>query len=318
MFYIKQFNTLNDYNQYIESEDLILPNVSSTDDEVFLFYNPVKNEWWKNYMTIEAIEDETTIGFLTPQLYYNDNEDLYYSIDNSEWKSFSEYEESTGYELPLTINKGQVIAFKGNLTTQSDSFCNAGIRYFTIDKKINLKGNCMSLIYGDEAENKNYFEDGYDNAFICLFQDNNVVKIYPDFLPATKLVPGCYYGMFSGCALLTDTPILPALELPQEFICNYGHTNFGCYESMFAGCTSLVNAPELPAKKLTPYCYMSMFSGCTNLSNITMLANISDNNSLTNWVLNVSSNGTFTKDSSITSLPSGVNGIPTGWDIVNV
>ena len=318
MFYIKQFETVSDYESFLESDDFEIPNISHTYEENFLFYNPVKNEWWKNYMTIEAIEDETMISFMTPQLYYNDNEDLYYSIDNSEWKSFSEYEESTNYDLPLTINKGQVIAFKGNLTTQTDSFCTVGIGYFDIDKKIILKGNCMSLIYGDEAENKNYFEDGYDVAFTCLFQDNNVVKIYPDFLPATKLAPGCYESMFRGCTLLTDAPILPALELPQEFTCYYGRLNSGCYESMFFGCTSLVNAPELPAKKLTPYCYRSMFSGCTNLSNITMLANIGDNNSLTNWVLNVSSNGTFTKDASMTSLPSGVNGIPTGWDIVNV
>lgn len=117
MFYIKQFDTVNDYESFLESDDFEIPNISSTYEENFLFYNPVKNEWWKNYMTIEAIEDETNIGFITPQLYYHDNEDLYYSIDNSEWKSFTEYEESTNYELPLTINQGQVIAFKGNLTT---------------------------------------------------------------------------------------------------------------------------------------------------------------------------------------------------------
>jgi len=57
-----------------------------------------------------------------------------------------------------------------------------------------------------------------------------------------------------------------------------------------------------------------MFNGCTNLNYIKCLATtgINENNSTTNWVQNVSSTGTFVKDTNAT-WPTGNNGIPTGW-----
>jgi hypothetical protein len=44
---------------------------------------------------------------------------------------------------------------------------------------------------------------------------------------------------------------------------------------------------------------------------------ISASSCLTNWVNGVSSSGTFVKHPDMTSLPSGVSGIPTGWTVVN-
>ena len=49
-----------------------------------------------------------------------------------------------------------------------------------------------------------------------------------------------------------------------------------------------------------------------------MLAtDISASSCLANWVSGVSSTGTFTKAASMTSLPTGINGIPSGWTVVN-
>jgi hypothetical protein len=49
-----------------------------------------------------------------------------------------------------------------------------------------------------------------------------------------------------------------------------------------------------------------------------MLAtDISASNCLTNWVSGVASTGTFVKHPDMTSLPSGVSGIPSGWTVVN-
>jgi hypothetical protein len=85
---------------------------------------------------------------------------------------------------------------------------------------------------------------------------------------------------------------------------------------MFYGCTSLTTAPELPATTLANSCYRFMFYGCTSLNHITMLAtNISAYDCLGDWVYNVASNGTFTKAASMTSLPSGSSGIPSGWEV---
>ena len=47
-----------------------------------------------------------------------------------------------------------------------------------------------------------------------------------------------------------------------------------------------------------------------------MLAtDISASNCLQSWVSGVAASGTFTKNSS-TSIPTGINGIPSGWNVV--
>ena len=127
-------------------------------------------------------------------------------------------------------------------------------------------------------------------------------------LSATTLAESCYAYMFSGCTSLVTAPALPATTLDKS-----------CYREMFRDCTSLVTAPVLPATTLTQNCYSYMFYGCTSLNSITMLAtNISASGCLTNWVYNVAATGTFTKTTSMTTLPTGNNGIPTGWTVVNL
>jgi hypothetical protein len=111
--------------------------------------------------------------------------------------------------------------------------------------------------------------------------------------------------MFSGCTRLTSAPVLPATTLAND-----------CYDRMFSGCTSLITAPELPATTLANYCYYYMFNGCSKLNYIKMLAtDISASNCLTNWVSGVASTGTFIKHPNMTSLATGVDGIPTGWTV---
>ena len=143
-------------------------------------------------------------------------------------------------------------------------------------------------------------------CYYSMFQGCTSLTTAPA-LPATTLSDSCYYNMFQRCTALTTAPELPATTLAPN-----------CYQYMFQGCTALTTAPQLPATKLANYCYREMFSGCTNLNNITMLAtNTSASNCLTNWVSGVAANGTFTKAASMTTLPSGGSGIPTGWTVVD-
>jgi hypothetical protein len=87
---------------------------------------------------------------------------------------------------------------------------------------------------------------------------------------------------------------------------------------MFKDCTSLTTAPELPATTLMDHCYREMFNGCKKLNYIKMLAtNISASYCLNNWVKNVASTGTFVKNSTMTTLPTGTSGIPSGWTVVD-
>lgn len=91
-----------------------------------------------------------------------------------------------------------------------------------------------------------------------------------------------------------------------------------CFTHLFEDCVGLTKAPELPATTLTENCYSHMFYGCSNLNYIKMLAtDIPDAYCLSNWVYGVSSTGTFVKHPDMTSLTTGVNGIPEGWTVVN-
>lgn len=119
---------------------------------------------------------------------------------------------------------------------------------------------------------------------------------------------GSNFGvLFASCTTLTDAS---ELLLPTN-------ATYNCYDQMFAGCTSLTKAPTLPAKTLGQYSYMYMFRGCTNLNYIKCLAtNISASSCLRDWVSGVqTTSGTFLKDQSMTSWPTGNDGIPSNWTV---
>ena len=371
-----------------------------------------------NYLTILALENGLTASLSTNTCQY--------CIDG----------DGNWIDLPSgtttqSINQGQTLSFKGNLTPNPSN----GIGRFTINKKCNLEGNCMSLLFGDDAVNNNSLS-GKTYAFYELFSGcTTIIQVSETFLPATTLVFSCYNGMFNGCTSLITTPALPATtlasrcyynmfkgcasltttptlsatrladycyqnmfrgcanltsapalpattlasfcydsmfyacnkltstpELPATRLTDYCYQNMfngctnltttpalpattladycyshmfqgcsslttapelpattladNCYHNMFNGCTSLIAVPELPATILTKYCYSYMFYGCSKLNYIKMLAtDISATECLNNWVLNVSSTGTFVKNPAMTSLPTGNSGIPNGWTV---
>ena len=191
-----------------------------------------------------------------------------------------------------------------------------------------------------------------NNCYLSMFDGCTSLVTAPE-LPATTLAQGCYSKMFDGCTSLVTAPELPATTLAISCYSSmfYGCTSLvtapelpattlanSCYSNMFYGCTSLVTAPELPATTLafgcyqimfrdctslvTPAttlaqsCYYLMFYGCNNLSKITMLAtNTSAFNCLSEWVKEVAATGTFIKNPAMKTLPTGVNGIPSGWTV---
>ena len=84
--------------------------------------------------------------------------------------------------------------------------------------------------------------------------------------------------------------------------------------AMFKGCTSLVQAPELPATKLVAVCYAGMFQGCTNLNYVTAMFTTMLPTSLTNWLKDVSTTGTFVKNAAATWTNVQAK-IPNGWKV---
>ena len=259
------------------------------------------------------------------------------SINGSDWRWLNGNtltDEETepfvdGNYFAIETDDGDIYKFKGNLTPIEYR----GIGTFTISKKCNVKGNIMSLLYGDNFEGQTDLTGKNHTFYWLLGKCINIVDASELILPATTLANSCYDGMFSGCTSLTTAP-----ELPATTLANYCYDDMfsgctslttapelpattlaiGCYYEMFQGCTSLTTAPELPATTLAIYCYQSMFAGCSKLNKITMLAtHTNPEKFLTDWVNGVASTGTFVKNVNMKSLLSGSSGIPSGWTVVD-
>lgn len=192
----------------------------------------------QQYLTFEAIEDSKF------KLTRNSCE---YSLDEGETWTSLPYEINTP-----TVSAGNKIMLKATNPTIISSY---GIGTFSSTGKFKVKGNIMSMLYGDDFKDKVDLTDK-NWAFTRLFQVcTKVVDASNLILPATTLDQGCYNYMFTSCTSLTTAPILPATTLAKD-----------CYNSMFYNCTSLAIAPELPATNLAPDCYYGMFRYCTSLT----------------------------------------------------
>ena len=215
MGYIKLFNTITAYQDYINGEPL-LPNVSLVEEDDIVYYNP-DFDYGKEYMYVEALEDGMTVSFTKNAT----SGSLYYSSDKQEWN------ELTG-ETPV-VNKGEKVYFKGiDLVPASYN----GIGTFTINKQCNVTGSVMSLLFGDNFIGQTDLT-GYDHAFFYLFRYCTTIQSAENLiLPATTLAERCYGYMFQSCTSLTTTPELPATTLANE-----------CYDNMFTNCKNLTSAP---------------------------------------------------------------------------
>ena len=262
--YLKEFELISQYEEYINSDMAILPNVSIINDINGVYYNPKV----PNYLKFTAEEDNSTIS-----LNAGTSPDIKYSLNGSDWTQW-DYND-------ITLNTDDTVYMKGN---NSNGFSISGSSYnqFEMTGKIGASGNIMSLLYEDDFEGK--------------------LTIPCDY---------CFYQMFLNCTSLTTSPELPATTLTSN-----------CYTAMFKDCSSLITAPELPATILVPQCYIVMFMNCISLNYIKMLATDISANAydacLSNWVMGVSSTGTFVKDSNMTFLPTGSSGIPEGWTVQDI
>jgi hypothetical protein len=167
-----------------------------------------------------------------------------YSYDAITWNELSSslvlYGEYTTY-------------YRGDLRPTGES--TDGVGTFSINgTSCELKGNCMSLLFGDNANGASL--DGINYAFSSLFYNCDITSVSSDFLSSEIAYSGCYMKMFYGCTKLASVPseLLPAsTTYPQ------------CYYEMFRGCTSLINSPTLSSNTIYASSYKGMFYGCTSL-----------------------------------------------------
>ena len=224
----------------MNSDEFVTPNVSLTKDDNVVHYH-ILVDYSKEYFTIENTGSEA----LTFRLMKSTTAQTvsYMESDSSDWVDTSDV---------ITVAPQSELKLKGAIIP----VISYGIGTFKVsgNTTYNVKGNVMSLLYGDEFSDKTDLT-GNDYVFYRLFEYNTkLVDSLNLILPATTLTKYCYQGMFRDCTSLVSAP-----ELPATTLVNY------CYYYMFQGCTNLVSAPELPATTLTDGCYRYMFNGCTSL-----------------------------------------------------
>ena len=309
--YLRKFDTHSEYEEYINSQDKLLPNVSYCEDQKELHYNKKPHDYSQDYLTFVALEDGTFT--FTP----TSSNVISYSTDNGgTWTQGNS----------VSVNSDDKVLWKGTMTPSQ------GIGTFSSTANFDVEGNAMSLLFGDNYKEQTDLT-GKNFAFYNLFYDNTkVINAKNLSLSATTLVRYCYTSMFEGCTNLITVPKLPATtlevscynfmfknctsliiapELPATTLTN------GCYSMMFNGCTSLVTAPELPATTLEEYCYTGMFQGCTNLNYIKAMFTTTPSANYTNsWVDGVAATGTFVRNNTAQWYVIGTNGIPEGWEVV--
>ena len=134
-----------------------------------------------DYVTFEALEDGLTV-----KLSRNATE---YCIDgDGNWKTLASGTTSQ------SINNGHTISFRGNCTINSSTGSTGGIGTFTLNKKCNVRGNAMALLYGDSGKD-NVSLSGKNYAFCRLFESATTIQsVSAEFLPATTVSQYCYYG----------------------------------------------------------------------------------------------------------------------------
>lgn len=202
------------------------------------------------YLTFEVVEGGTVTIRATESSAYKT---IWYSLDSG--TSWTEMTSNTiEQNMGGTLSPGDKVMVKGT-NGQYNSGIYSSYTYFGGTAKVNLYGNIMSLVYGDDFEDNSTLS--YQKAFRYLFIGNTGILSAENLvLPATNLTINCYYGMFSGCRNLMTAPSV----LPATTLANY------CYDYMFNNCTSLVSAPELSATTLANYCCEEMFRKCTSLT----------------------------------------------------
>lgn len=205
--------------------------------------------------------------------------------------------------------------------------------------KWKVYGNIMSVFSEDFAEERNvnqtailayFFSNKYnDSSKVFKTLEDASMLILPDamaYLGCFRMFRHCiglkkaptingftggsqsaYEAMFFGCTALETAPELTATIVTAS-----------CYRQMFEGCTALKKSPVLKADDLHSLsCYASMFDGCTILNEVEIWATQNLYQQV-NWLRNVAANGVFKKKAAATTFPSGPDGIPTGWSVVNI
>jgi hypothetical protein len=265
-----------------------------------------------------------------------------YSLDSgSTWNSFLL---STGKEKTIaTLASGATLMMKGTNNTLGTTYSNGHFFRGTADYEV--EGSIASLVTGSNTDTELSGKGTY--TFAQLFSgDTHLVSAENLKISSVELPQSCFNGTFRACARLVKAPDLSvptvlgkeayssmfegciALAYPPSQLYFTSVTDGTPYNRMF--CMSRTSMITTPAMTYTPKMFgnwggvkpvsQQMFCGNGNLTKIYCYWTSGPYTgyfSLTNWVNYTADSGVTFYKRSTQNFSESVNGIKTGWTVVN-
>lgn len=251
----------------------VIPDTEMSDEST----NPVQNRVIKSYIDVNSVTVDTVTSLYSSNAvsnkaitkYVNDkvsvirknylaftivggsaqlshSKGVSYSLDGGvTWKKCWGFSGVANPPEPIEIPAASTVLFK-NVPSSISS--DDGTGYFKVTVAngggVYVHGNIMSLLYGDDFENKVVVPD---YAFIDAFKAVPIIGVEKGLLPALKVGSLAYHKLFYGQKNFTEYPDLPATDIGES-----------CYAQMFDFAGG-VPMQELCAKNLSYCCYDNMF-----------------------------------------------------------
>ena len=258
--WLTQFNTYDEYENFLDSQDCPRLNVSYVvdDDQTYYF----KDNTSTNFFTMKFTTDwhsGTYIELLgrKSQIWGQDNlhEAEYAKIrvkkngatEFGAWEPYNGGSFDTGDTIQLSIK------YKDEyLNTENTYAAYIKSQWDGNEHRAEVSGNIMSMIYGDDFllyDSKDKFKFWGEWNYTVSNADNLS-------MPRIITQKDSCDNMFSNTPI-TSLPKLPAKTVPE-----------GCYQWIFGGCQNLtdLSSYKLDAKYVTGNSLVGMFSECSNLN----------------------------------------------------
>ena len=211
----------------------------------------------KDYFCFTALEDSAVTwstvanpssdGTTIPT--YDEEIHLQYSKDGKTWTDWNNARESRR----VSLNKGSKLYVKGVNNTLSYSynkyFVFQNFYDFSNSGSMKVSGNIMSLIYGEDFEDKTVISERY--CFSRIFREGSCIKEVDLTLPALTLSESCYSQLFGLNAMVEKIKLtLPAVQLVKN-----------CYNQMLFvdGLPKDIDVTILAEDTSAPNCMKYMF-----------------------------------------------------------
>ena len=180
---MKYVNLFKNHSEYSTSE--LKVNVSHCLLEDEIHYRHFEHDYSKDYLTIESLENDNNVFFAS----FVKTLTISASTDGGEtWAEYVSSSDNNDGTLVATLSKGQKMLIKGENQKYYDED-EMLLAKLNITGNLNLYGNIMSLVRGDDFENEEPIEFNVSHLFSYL----NGLQSAENLVLPSFTAPSCYF-----------------------------------------------------------------------------------------------------------------------------